>query len=245
MNDLIIALGWAGVYAPVALGAIGSIIGCATAGQAAIGAMLDTESGYGRYVGISAMPSSQIIYGIVVMFTLNRPMTVENASSAFGVGILAGLALPIADEAPRIVLLFDLPVDAVLRDAIRVVTIDGGGIYKLGDDTLDKLGITESQRFPVLEYVPPVSFIGKQAVAIFLFELDGKLIPGPTRVAMTAAERYRQVFVAEPLQLGVGIFFDSRQQLREVHLLGQPVDEVPIAFVHFAIEIPDRRGKVA
>jgi len=93
MNDLIIALGWAGIYAPVALGAIGSIIGCATAGQAAIGAMLDTESGYGRYVGISAMPSSQIIYGIVVMFTLNRPMTVENASSAFGVGILAGLAL--------------------------------------------------------------------------------------------------------------------------------------------------------
>ncbi len=93
MNDLIITLGWAGVYAPVALGAIGSIIGCATAGQAAIGAMLDTESGYGRYVGISAMPSSQIIYGIVVMFTLNKPMTVTNATGAFGIGILSGLAL--------------------------------------------------------------------------------------------------------------------------------------------------------
>lgn len=93
MNDLIITLGWAGVYAPVALGAIGSIIGCATAGQAAIGAMLDTESGYGRYVGISAMPSSQIIYGIVVMFTLNQPMTVTHAAGAFGIGVLSGLAL--------------------------------------------------------------------------------------------------------------------------------------------------------
>ncbi len=93
MNDFIITLGWAGIYAPVALGAIGSIIGCATAGQAAIGAMLDTESGYGRYVGISAMPSSQIIYGIVVMFTLNKPMTVENAAGAFGIGVLSGLAL--------------------------------------------------------------------------------------------------------------------------------------------------------
>ncbi len=93
MNNLIIALGWAGVYAPVALGAIGSIIGCATAGQAAIGAMLDTESGYGRYVGISAMPSSQIIYGIVVMFTLNQPMTVDTAAGAFGIGVLSGLAL--------------------------------------------------------------------------------------------------------------------------------------------------------
>ena len=93
MNDFIIMLGRAGIYAPVALGAIGSIIGCATAGQAAIGAMLDTESGYGRYVGISAMPSSQIIYGIVVMFTLNQPMTIENATGAFGIGILSGLAL--------------------------------------------------------------------------------------------------------------------------------------------------------
>ena len=93
MNDFIITLGWAGIYAPVALGAIGSIIGCATAGQAAIGAMLDTESGYGRYVGISAMPSSQIIYGIVVMFTLNKPMTVESAAGAFGIGVLSGLAL--------------------------------------------------------------------------------------------------------------------------------------------------------
>jgi V/A-type H+-transporting ATPase subunit K len=77
----------------MALGAIGSVIGCAIAGQAAIGAMLETQSGHGRYVGISAMPSSQVIYGIVVMFTLNRPLTVESAAGIFGIGIFAGLAL--------------------------------------------------------------------------------------------------------------------------------------------------------
>jgi V/A-type H+-transporting ATPase subunit K len=93
MADLMIILGWIGLYAPMALGAIGSIIGCAVAGQAAIGAMLDTESGYGRYVGVSAMPSSQVIYGIVVMFTLNRPITVDNAAGIFAVGVLAGFAL--------------------------------------------------------------------------------------------------------------------------------------------------------
>jgi V/A-type H+-transporting ATPase subunit K len=82
-----------GLYAPMALGAIGSIMGCAVAGQAAIGAMLDTESGYGRYVGVSAMPSSQVIYGIVVMFTLNRTITVENSPGIFAVGMLCGLAL--------------------------------------------------------------------------------------------------------------------------------------------------------
>ncbi len=93
MNEVIIALGWFGIYGPMALGAIGSIIGCAIAGQAAIGAMLETESGYGRYVGVSAMPSSQIIYGIVIMFTLNRDVTVDASGGLFAVGILAGVAL--------------------------------------------------------------------------------------------------------------------------------------------------------
>ncbi|NVK42326.1 MAG: ATP synthase subunit C [Oceanospirillaceae bacterium] len=96
MNDFIVVLGWLGLFAPLALGAAGSIIGCAIAGQAAIGAMLDTESGYGRYVGVSAMPSSQVIYGIVVMFTLNRSVTVESAAGLFGIGTLTGVALLIS-----------------------------------------------------------------------------------------------------------------------------------------------------
>lgn len=93
MNELVVALGWAGLYGAMALGAIGSIIGCATAGQAAVGAMVDTESGHGRYIGVSVMPSSQIIYGIVVMFTLQRDVTSETGPALFGIGILAGLAL--------------------------------------------------------------------------------------------------------------------------------------------------------
>jgi len=93
MNELVVALGWAGLYGVMALGAIGSIIGCAVAGQAAIGAMVDTESGYGRFIGVSVMPSSQIIYGIVVMFTLQREVTPETGPALFGIGILAGLAL--------------------------------------------------------------------------------------------------------------------------------------------------------
>ena len=93
MSEFIVILGWIGLYSPMALGAIGSIIGCAVAGQAAIGAMLDTESGYGRYIGVSAMPSSQVIYGIVVMFTLNRTITPEVSAGIFAIGILSGLAL--------------------------------------------------------------------------------------------------------------------------------------------------------
>lgn len=93
MEQFLIALGWIGVFAPVALGAIGSSNGCARAGQAAAGALLDTESGYGKYIGLAAMPSTQGILGIVVMFTLNREITIANAAGIFGIGLLTGLAL--------------------------------------------------------------------------------------------------------------------------------------------------------
>ncbi|MEX0350763.1 MAG: ATP synthase subunit C [Paracoccaceae bacterium] len=93
MTDFVIALGWVGIFAPMALGTIASAIGCSIAGQASIGAMLETESGYGRFVGISAFPSTFAIYGIVIMFTLNRAVTAENAGGLFGVGLLSGIAL--------------------------------------------------------------------------------------------------------------------------------------------------------
>jgi V/A-type H+-transporting ATPase subunit K len=95
MENFLITLGWIGIFAPTALGGIGSIIGCARAGQAACGAMLDVEGGYGRFVGLSALPSSQMIYGIVVMFTLKGKgdVTVQTAPGLFAIGVLAGLAL--------------------------------------------------------------------------------------------------------------------------------------------------------
>ncbi|MCB9967944.1 MAG: ATP synthase subunit C [Geminicoccaceae bacterium] len=93
MSDLIVLLGWLGIYAPVALGALGSAIGVAIAGQAAIGAMLETDGGYGRFVGAAAIPSSNVIYGIVVMFALQQPVTVQNGGALFSIGGLLGIAL--------------------------------------------------------------------------------------------------------------------------------------------------------
>jgi V/A-type H+-transporting ATPase subunit K len=82
------------------------MIGCALPGQTACGAMLDVEGGYGRFVGLSAMPSSQTIYGIVVMFSLQGAATDaasqqvllsgQNAGGVFAIGILVGLALMIS-----------------------------------------------------------------------------------------------------------------------------------------------------
>jgi V/A-type H+-transporting ATPase subunit K len=106
MDSLLIALGWAGIYGPVAFGAMGSVIGCARGGQAACGAMLDVEGGYGRFIGLSAMPSTQVVYGIVIMFSLQGAVTVEStgevavtaesAGALSAIGLLVGLALLIS-----------------------------------------------------------------------------------------------------------------------------------------------------
>jgi len=86
-------MGWLGIFSPLALGAIGSMIGVGRGGLAAAGAMLEVEGGYGRFVGVAAMPSSQTIYGIVVMLTFNRAVTVGNSPGLFVLGILTGVAL--------------------------------------------------------------------------------------------------------------------------------------------------------
>lgn len=93
MSDFMMMLGWAGIYAPTAFGAIGSIIGCTKAGQAALGAIIDVEGGYGRFIGLSVLPSSNVIYGVVIMFSLNREVTTANASGLAAIGLLSGLAI--------------------------------------------------------------------------------------------------------------------------------------------------------
>jgi V/A-type H+-transporting ATPase subunit K len=92
VDQVILVLGWMGIYAPVALGTIASSIGCTLAGQAAAGAMLDVESGYGKFIGVAAMPSTQAILGIVIMFTLNREVTVANGAGIAAIGLLSGIA---------------------------------------------------------------------------------------------------------------------------------------------------------
>lgn len=92
MTEIITGLGWLGVFAPLALGAIGSVIGCALAGQAALGAMLDTDSGYGRFIAISVLPSTFVIYGIVLMFAFQALVAPATGVALMGIGVFAGLA---------------------------------------------------------------------------------------------------------------------------------------------------------
>ena len=93
MDPYVLMMGWIGIYSPVALSLLGSAIGCTRAGKAACGAIMEVDGGYGRYIGLSVLPSSIGIYGIVIMFTLNRPVGVETSPGLLGVGIFVGIAL--------------------------------------------------------------------------------------------------------------------------------------------------------
>jgi V/A-type H+-transporting ATPase subunit K len=93
MESRLALIGWLGIYSPVALAALGSAIGVTRAGKAALGALTEVDGGYGRLIGLSLLPSSIIIYGIVIMFTLNRPVTNANAPGLFSLGSLVAVAL--------------------------------------------------------------------------------------------------------------------------------------------------------
>jgi V/A-type H+-transporting ATPase subunit K len=72
------------------------MIGCLRGGMAACGAMLEVESGFGRFVGVAAMPSSQTIYGIVVTMSFPAVLSVTNSPGVFVLGVFSGVALLIS-----------------------------------------------------------------------------------------------------------------------------------------------------
>lgn len=60
----------AGPALSLGLSAIGSSIGCCIAGMASHAAMARTEEGHGKFIGMAAAPSSQIIYGFILMLLM-------------------------------------------------------------------------------------------------------------------------------------------------------------------------------
>lgn len=80
------------------LGCLGSAIGCAIAGMASHGVMTHTDEGHGKFIGLSAMPSSQSIYGFVLMILMKNAIIAKSVSpmSAIGIALFAGLAIMIS-----------------------------------------------------------------------------------------------------------------------------------------------------
>ena len=90
-----ILLAYLGVALCVALSGIGSAYGVTICGNAAIGAFKKNPTASGSYMGLSALPSSQGLYGFVGFFMLNSKVTSDismpAACAIFGVGLALGL----------------------------------------------------------------------------------------------------------------------------------------------------------
>ena len=90
-----ITLGQVGPILVLTLSSIGSSIGCYIAGSASHGAMAKTEEGHGKFIALSAFPSSQSIYGFILMLLLSNSIKLGITSEWGGIwiGLATGLAL--------------------------------------------------------------------------------------------------------------------------------------------------------
>ena len=90
-----LVLAYVGVAIMVGVAGIGSAIGTAICGQAAVGAMKKNGSAFGSYMILSALPGSQGLYGFVCFFMvqglLTSDITMFQAAAVFGAGLLVGL----------------------------------------------------------------------------------------------------------------------------------------------------------
>ncbi len=77
------------------LGCIGSAIGCGISGMASHAVMSRVEENHGKFIGMSAVSSSQAIFGFVLMLLMKNSIVAGTLSplSAIGIGLSVGTAL--------------------------------------------------------------------------------------------------------------------------------------------------------
>ena len=89
-----ILLAYIGIAVMAAMSFIGSAYGCTISGNATVGAMKKNPDPFGLYIALSALPSSQGLYGFVAFYMLKDKLVADismlTASAIFGVGIMMG-----------------------------------------------------------------------------------------------------------------------------------------------------------
>jgi V/A-type H+/Na+-transporting ATPase subunit K len=77
------------------LGCFGSAIGCGIAGMASHAIMSRVDEGHAKFIALSAIPSSQSIYGLILMVMMKNAIKGGTLTGvgAIGIGFVVGLAL--------------------------------------------------------------------------------------------------------------------------------------------------------
>lgn len=91
-----ILLAYIGIGLMTGLSFIGSAYGVTICGNAVVGAMKKNPDAMGTYIALSALPSSQGLYGFVAYFMLQKFLTPEitmfNACAILGIGAMMGFS---------------------------------------------------------------------------------------------------------------------------------------------------------
>ena len=77
------------------LGCFASAIGCGIAGMASHAIMSRVDEGHAKFIALSAIPSSQSIYGLILMVMMKNAIRGGTLTGVNGIGIgfIVGLAL--------------------------------------------------------------------------------------------------------------------------------------------------------
>lgn len=77
---------------------IGSCIGCYIAGAASHAAMTKTDEGHGKFIGMASAPSSQSIYGFILMILMYKAVQQGSVSAdaASIIGLVSGIGMAIS-----------------------------------------------------------------------------------------------------------------------------------------------------
>ena len=91
-----ILLAYVGIALMTGLTFIGSSYGVTIAGNAVVGAMKKNPDALGTYIALSALPSSQGLYGFVGYFMMQKFLVADismlAATAVFGAGLVLGFA---------------------------------------------------------------------------------------------------------------------------------------------------------
>lgn len=90
--------GMVGPALALGLSAIGAAIGCGYAGITSHGVMSRVDEGHTKFLALSAVPASQMIYGFILMLLLSQSVESGGVSplSAIAIGVSSGSAIMMA-----------------------------------------------------------------------------------------------------------------------------------------------------
>lgn len=73
---------------------MGSCVGCGIAGMASHAVMARVEEGHGKFIAMAAAPSSQTVYGFLLMLLMSRAINAGTLTPENGIfiGLFAGLS---------------------------------------------------------------------------------------------------------------------------------------------------------